>query len=313
MLCNRTLQYLSKMSMNKDKLDAKAWLLGLFTTTLWGMNFLVIDLGLRQLDPFLLTFLRFFFCAVPLVFFIKKPQGISWAVLFLYGSLFACGLWWVVNFAIHQGLSVGLSALFLQFSAFFTIILGVMLFKERINRIQITGMVLAFFGLVFLIYHKNTASTLQGIGLILLAALAWAVCNSIIKRYKPSDMIAFIVWSSLCSLPALFVMTLWVKGVDLFINLPSQMNAEAWFSVLFQAYITTIVGYMIWNNLMRQYPVSQVAPLSLIVPIVGAVSSYLLLNEPMDMIKVTAIIIVLLGLGIFMNANKIKQKSAGLS
>ncbi|EEP7736497.1 EamA family transporter, partial [Salmonella enterica] len=45
---------------------------GFLVTVLWGANFAVIELGLRDLDPFILTFLRFTFCAFPLVFFIKK-------------------------------------------------------------------------------------------------------------------------------------------------------------------------------------------------------------------------------------------------
>lgn len=285
-------------SNGKDRLDSKALLLGVATTILWGCNFVVIDVGLKQLDPFLLTFLRFFFCAIPAVFFIKKPKEIAFKTLFVYGSLFACGLWWVVNFAMYQGLSAGLASLFLQFSAFFTIIFGVVLFKESIHKVQVIGVILALIGLIFLItnvYYQGYSSTVLGIFLVLLAALSWAICNIIVKYNKPSDMVAFIVWSSLCSLPALFVMTVMIKGMQSFIDLPSQMNINAWFSVLFQAYITTILGYMIWNNLMKKYPVSLVAPLSLCVPISGILASYLLLNEVMNGAKFVSILIVRFG------------------
>ncbi|MFB2578435.1 EamA family transporter [Acinetobacter sp. c2-A9] len=299
------------MQNNVVKLEKKDLLFGIATTILWGCNFVVIDVGLKQLDPFLLTFLRFFFCAFPAIFFIKKPQEISFKILFAYGSLFACGLWWVVNFAMYQGLSSGLSSLFLQFSAFFTLFLGFVLFKENINKIQISGIILALIGLIMLISHvylQGKSSTLMGILLVLLAALSWETCNSIVKKNKSVNMVAFIVWSSFCSLPALFILTIAVKGTQPFFDLPQMMNSKAWFSVLFQAYITTILGYMIWNNLMKKYPVSQVAPLSLFVPISGIIASYLLLGERMDSLKVISVIVVILGLAVFINANHLLAK-----
>ena len=61
---------------------------GLVVTIIWGANFSVIGLGLQSLDPFMLTLLRFTFCALPLLLFIPKPRGVSYATLAAYGVLF---------------------------------------------------------------------------------------------------------------------------------------------------------------------------------------------------------------------------------
>lgn len=79
------------------KISNKDLLSGLLVTMIWGCNFSIIELGLRTLDPFLLTLLRFTFCAVPAILFIKKPAGISCTVLLLYGTLFGSGLWCFVR------------------------------------------------------------------------------------------------------------------------------------------------------------------------------------------------------------------------
>ena len=42
-------------------------LLGVLVTLIWGSNFSVIEVGLRDLDPLLLTALRFSFSAIPLL------------------------------------------------------------------------------------------------------------------------------------------------------------------------------------------------------------------------------------------------------
>lgn len=278
---------------------------GTLVTIMWGANFSVIEMGLKALDPFILTFLRFLCCVVPAIFFVPRPREVDIKYLALYGTLFGAGMWWVVNFAMYNGLSAGLSSVFLQFSAFFTIVLSRIFFNERINLVHLTGMVLSMIGLtgIFLLSHEP--STTIGIGLVLIAALSWAVCNMIVKSQKPSDMIAFIVWSSAFSVPAIFVMTVAVKGIAPFIAIKSNLTTPAVVSILFQAYITTILGYMVWNNLMKKYPSSEVAPLSLLVPISGMLCSYFFFGEVISGYRLLAITLVIFGIGVFMNAGKI--------
>ncbi|EAX8334808.1 hypothetical protein AG21_04440 [Salmonella enterica subsp. arizonae] len=278
---------------------------GFLVTVLWGANFAVIELGLRDLDPFILTFLRFTFCAFPLVFFIKKPEGISLISIALYGVIFGVGLWWVVNFAMFNGLSAGLSSVFLQFSAFFTIVLSCFFLGEKINKIHISGIVTAFIGLIMIIHFSEESSTIKGVFFVIIAAMSWAVCNIIVKLTRPANMIAFIVWSSLFSAPAVLIMTVYVKGWGGVLSIPDDITVVSSFSVLFQAYITTVVGYMIWNNLMKKYPATEVAPLSLFVPVSGVITSYLFLDERLSVQQLISVIVVITGIFIFLNSARI--------
>lgn len=288
--------------MKMSKLDLLA---GALVTVIWGANFSVIGLGLQSLDPFLLTLLRFTFCAIPLVFFIRRPRGVSYCTLATYGVLFGAGLWGVVNIAMYNGLSAGMSSVFLQFSAFFTIVLSGLFLNESINRVHMAGMAFAVAGLLLILYLSNKTSTTLGVVLVLLAAVAWSVCNLIVKVKKPAEMIAFIVWSSLFSLPVLLLMTLWFEGLRPFENLLEDFTWGAGFSIFFQCYITTIGGYLVWNNLMKKYPASMVAPLSLIVPVSGILASWLFFDERLSQGQFLAIGLVFVGIAIFVNSAKI--------
>ncbi|URL58239.1 EamA family transporter [Luteibacter flocculans] len=282
-------------------------LLGILVTVIWGSNFSVIEAGLRDLDPFLLTGLRFTFTAFPLILFLRRPSDVSLAVLAAYGLLFGVGLWWVVNLAMALGLSPGLSSLVLQFSAFFTLILSAVILRERIGRIPIVGMVVAAAGLLLVIAFTDGHTTLVGVALVLLAALSWSACNLIVKRYKPADMIAFIVWSSVFSAPVLFLLT-WLKyGNAPFNGLLTGLTLRASASVLFQAYVTTVFGYMVWNNLMKKYPASSVAPLSLIVPVSGVVTSYLVYHETFAPMVWVGVVVMLVGVAIFVLGPRLGQ------
>lgn len=291
--------------MKLKKIDLLA---GVLVTVIWGCNFSVIGLGLKSLDPFLLTLLRFFLCAIPLALFIKKPPNIGYRTLALYGVLFGAGLWWVVNFAMYNGLSPGMSSVFLQFSAFFTIVLSSLFLKEKINAVHGAGMLFAGAGLLMMLYLAEQSSTTTGILLVLLAALSWSLCNLIVKVKKPQNMIAFIVWSSLFSVPAILIMTLFAEGLRPFRNLLDDFTWGAGFSLFFQSYITTILGYWVWNNLMKHYPASLVAPLSLIVPVSGVLTSYLFFDERLSPAQGLAIALVLIGIAIFINSERIARR-----
>ncbi|QXI36979.1 EamA family transporter [Pseudomonas xantholysinigenes] len=284
------------MSMSRRDLFA-----GVLVTVLWGCNFSVIELGLKTLDPYLLTLLRFTFCAVPLVFFIKRPVGVSLVVLAGYGAMFGAGLWWTVNFAMYNGLSPGMSSVFLQFSAFFTIGCSALFLGERINVVHLGGMVFAVAGLLLMLLGSEP-STSYGILLVLLAALAWSLCNLLVKVKRPAQMMAFIIWSSLFSVPVILLLTLVTQGVAPFASLGRGLAWEALFSIAFQSYVTTLLGYLVWNNLMKKYPATHVAPLSLLVPVSGLLASYLLHEEVLSVAQCVAIGLVLVGIAIFLNA-----------
>jgi O-acetylserine/cysteine efflux transporter len=284
-------------------------LLGVLVTLIWGGNFSVIEVGLQDLDPFLLTALRFTFTALPMVFLVKRPRGVPLWAMATYGLLFGVGLWWVVNLAMARGMSPGLSSLVLQFAAFFTVILSALVFRERIRLPQWVGMVLAVAGLCWVIHATSGTSTLAGIALVLLAAVSWSACNLVVKRTRPADMLAFVVWTSLFPAPALFLLTWLDRGAAPFMALPHAITWAAVGSVLFQAWVTTIFGYAVWNFLMKTYPASSVAPLSLLVPVSGIVTSAVAFGEHFTAPVWAGVAIMLCGVAVFLLAPRLVRQA----
>jgi O-acetylserine/cysteine efflux transporter len=88
-------------------------LIALGVVAIWGVNFVVIKIGLRDLPPILFTALRFIFAALPLVLFIRRPQ-VSWRLVAAYG-LFQFALQFTLLFTgIKLGLPAGLASLVIQ-------------------------------------------------------------------------------------------------------------------------------------------------------------------------------------------------------
>lgn len=270
-------------------------LLAILITAIWGINFSVIKIGLSSVDPFILAGIRFTLCALPALFFIKKPD-VPWRYIIGYGLVFGIGLWGLVNLGIKAGLSAGIASLLLQFSAFFTILLGSVVFKESLTRYQIAGFALACTGLLSIVFITDGSVTFSGTLLVLAGAIAWSIANIIIKRSATKQIFAFLVWSSAFSPLPLFLLDWLVNGSNGYTALVSHVDYRAVLSILFQVYPNTLFGYWVWNSLLKQYPISTVAPLSLLVPVFGILGSMAIFGEAISSLKILALLLIISGL-----------------
>jgi O-acetylserine/cysteine efflux transporter len=278
--------------------------LAVLITAIWGVNFSVIKLGLASVDPLILAGIRFSLCALPAILFIRKPD-VAWRYLIGYGLVFGIGLWGVVNLGIKAGLSAGIASLVLQFSAFFTLLLGGWVFKEALTRFQILGMLIALAGLFCIITISDGSVSLTGVLLVLVGAGSWSVANLISKKANTKDVFGFLVWSSAFAPIPLFAVDYAVNGSAGYTTFVSQVNTTAVLSILFQVYPNTLFAYWIWNSLLKTYPVSTVAPLSLLVPIFGMLGSVVVFNESVPVSKVLAVVLIVLGLAVGLYGQRI--------
>lgn len=259
-------------------MQKKHLILAVLVTAVWGLNFPVTKLGLAAIDPLLLTALRFTLAALPWVFFVKRPPiAIKW--LAAYGLIFGVAMWALINLGIEWGVPPGTAALLIQFSAFFTMGWGVLLFRDQLSYAQMLGMGLAVLGLISIILASPGQGTTLGYALLLVSALSWSVGNVIIKQSKVREMFAFVVWASVFPPLPLLLLTWLAHGSAPFTALVTHFEWVALFSLLFQVYAATHFCYWGWNLLLREYPVSRVAPLSLLIPVFGVAGSMLILGH----------------------------------
>lgn len=280
------------------------FVLAISITAIWGVNFSVIKLGLTTVDPLILAGIRFTLCALPAIFFIPKPD-VQWRYIIGYGLIFGIGLWAVVNIGIKSGLSAGIASLVLQFSAFFTILLGAWMFNETISCYQLAGMGLACCGLLSIILIADGTVTMAGLLLVLLGAIAWSAANVINKKAKTTQVFAFLVWSSAFSPIPLFGLDYAINGSVGYSALVHQLDDRVILSILFQVYPNTLFGYWVWNSLLKRYPVSTVAPLSLLVPVFGLLGSVMIFDETLSANKIIAVLLIVSGLGVGLYGQRI--------
>jgi len=279
----------------------KDGLRALLVVVVWGLNFVVSRLGLHNMPPLMLAGLRFMLVAFPASFFVARPK-IPFKILLGYGLTISCGQFAFLFCAIKFGMPAGLASLVLQAQAFFTIILGAFVFGERLQGKQLAGITLAVFGVLVLIEASLNGQdvALLGFMLTLAAGLSWAcgnIFNKLIMQHaaRPQVM-SLVVWSALIPVIPFLAASFILDGPDVMLRSLVDIDLTTILSLIYLAFVATIVGYGIWGSLLGRYETWRVAPLSLLVPVVGLASAALLLDETLSALQLLGAVLIMAGL-----------------
>ncbi|MEG1422636.1 MAG: O-acetylserine/cysteine exporter [Citrobacter sp.] len=282
-------------------MSRKDGLLALLVVVVWGLNFVVIKVGLHNMPPLMLAGLRFLLVAFPAIFFVSRPK-IPLSLLLGYGLTISFGQFAFLFSAIKFGMPAGLASLVLQAQAFFTIVLGAFAFGERLQGKQLVGIALAVFGVLVLIEASLNGQHVAMLGfmLTLAAALSWACGNIFNKKIMQHEsrpaVMSLVVWSALIPIAPFFLASLILDGSDQIVNSLVNIDMTTILSLVYLAFVATIVGYGIWGTLLGRYETWRVAPLSLLVPVVGLASAAVLLDETLSGLQLIGALLIMAGL-----------------
>lgn len=273
-------------------------LLALLVAVVWGVNFPATTLALEHYPPFLMVALRFTLVAVPALLLVPRPQvPLRW----LLGVGLGIGL---LQFAflylgMAAGMPGGLASLVLQASAPFTVLLAGVWLHERLSRRQAVGIGVAVLGLAVIAVHRAQVAALLPVVLTLCGALGWAFGNVCSRQARAPKPLHLTLWMSVVPPVPMLVLSLLVEGPQRIGQaLRTSVTAEALPAVLGLLYIVvvaTLLGYGLWNSLLSRHPSTVVAPFSMLVPVVGVLSSWLIFGEVIDRTELVAGIAVVGG------------------
>jgi O-acetylserine/cysteine efflux transporter len=143
---------------------------------LWGLNFVVIDVGMAGVPPLLFVALRFTLVVVPAVLVVPRPEA-PWRTVALVGVFMSLGQFGLLYASIDAGMPPGLAALVLQAQVIFTVVIAAGVLGERPTTGQALGIAVGVVGLV--VVGLGRGGHVPGAALLLClgAALSWGVGN----------------------------------------------------------------------------------------------------------------------------------------
>ncbi|QMV65052.1 EamA family transporter [Pseudomonas berkeleyensis] len=276
-------------------MSPKDLLLALLVIVVWGVNFVVIKVGLHGMPPMLMGALRFMLAAFPAILFVRRPEvPLRW--MLAYGMTISLGQFAFLFYAMYVGMPAGLASLVLQSQAFFTLFFAALFLGERLRGSNLFGLLVAASGLVLIGLQGGQTMTLAGFALTIAAASMWALGNVVTRKLGKVNLVGLVVWGSLIPPLPFLALSLWLEGPELIGQSLRTLNLNSMLVLAYLAFGATLLGYGLWSRLLSRYPASQVAPFSLLVPVVGISSAALLLGERLGQLQMIGAALVMAGL-----------------
>ncbi len=295
---------------SRKAIDSTAIGLMFCLSAIWGIQQVMIKAVSAEMAPILQMAIRSGIAAalVFLLVLVKKGKLVSSSTL---GPGLLAGLLFALEFlSIGEGLKYTSAAHMVVFIYTAPIFVAVALHwrfpSERLNRVQWSGVLLAFSGVVIAFMSEDTgtqSNMLLGDALGLLGAILWAVTTILIRSTTLSQAPATqTLFYQLFISFILLLLGAFITGQTGFIP-----SAFVFGNLLFQGVVVSFASLLTWFWLLRQYPASQLGIFAFMTPLMGVIFGVLLLDETTTPAFLNGALLVMFGIGVVNGHNKINN------
>lgn len=285
----------------------------LFIAVIWALNFTVIKASLSEIDPYSFNAIRFVlastFIWIVLAkrrawFRIPKEDILPLLILGLAGNLL---YQWLFIVGIDLTLAAN-AAVMLGTIPIWVALFSHLLSMEFMNRLKGIGVLLAFLGVLMIIYFaKNPISfeseNFTGDLVIITAAMVWALytifSKKFLSRYTPLQFSTIMTSVGAVSLVLLAIPQ--AGNTDW-----SSVSLPAYAGAAFSGLLAIGVAYLIWNNGIRTVGAVRTATYQNLVPVLGLLFGILLLGESLEPLQYLGSGVVIAGILITRHGGRIR-------
>ena len=266
------------------------YIASIFAILLWGMSYLWTDqLISLEIPIFYFVFVRILLAGIALFIFNAatiKVTGIQkrdWPK-FLMLSFCEPFIYFICEtYGLKATGSPTLSAMIIATIPIFSIGAGIIFFREKINAINIGGILLSLVGIVMVAMAKGSLGEnfIWGIVLLLIAVISEVGHASFTKKLSgsyPSQII--VMYQFLIGSIFLFPLFIW-KGLDNF-DPSVYLSVNAWHPILCLAILCSSLAFTLWVGTIKTLGVAKSSIFSALIPVAAALIAWLIGRESLD-------------------------------
>lgn len=275
------------------------YIASIFAITLWGMSYIWTDKIIALGIPiFYFVFVRILLAGLTLFLFntaygrIKRIQRkdipkfllLAFCEPFIY---FLCE-----TYGLKVTGSPTISAMVIATIPIFSIGAGMIFFKEKVNFINILGIVFSLVGIVMVAMAKGEIGEhfVWGIVLLLIAVIAEVGHASLTKSLAGNYSSQIIVmYQFLIGSIYLLPLFLW-KGLDGF-NTEIYFSAEVWYPLICLAILCSSLAFSLWVSTIKNLGVAKSSIFSALIPVAAAIIAWAIGHEILNSRQWVGIII----------------------
>lgn len=246
----------------------------IFICLIWGAFFVLSKFALAHFPPIFLAFIRFFlvFLIISPYIFVKNLQIIN---IFKMSIILVLNII-LINYALHYSVNIGELIIINELVVPITILLGVIILKEKLKLYQYIAISIAFFGAAIVLkVPQEREIDLIAVILILLATCLFAVYNLMTKKIVNINPLSNLAWLSLFCFPQFLVISFFIEEWPMM----SSISKEAILVIIYFVLLCTILAYYLWFKLLQSYPLTRIAPFLHLSSIFGLALSTIILEE----------------------------------
>ena len=274
-------------------------------SVIWGVNFSVIKIALREFDPLAFNGLRFVLASLTLLVFLSLrgavpfPERRHWRRVVFLGLLANVVYQLLFIYGVDRTLA-GNAGLVLATTPVWTLILASALGSEH-HGFPVWGGVMATLGGMVLVVLGGEGSvgsgegTLAGDLMLVLAAITWAAytvgTQDLTRTYGALAVTSWTLWVGTIGLVAIGAPSLWSMDLD-------TVSRVGWFSIAYSGVLAIAVAYLIWNYGLEHIGGPRTAAFSNLVPVVALVAGALWLGEDPGLTQIVGAVIIIAGVWI---------------
>ncbi len=275
------------------------------TAAAWGLNFVATRVVLEAFSPAQLAFGRALITFILLLPFWQPWRRVS--VKFLCA---ACAIGVASYYLIYEAIRITESltsvAIGTQLMVPVSAVIALVLYQEQITRRKWVGIMVATLGAIMLTGATGLGVSALALGLTLISVTFYSIGTIVASKTESIGIWRLLAWISAVAIVPLGLLA-WAGG-PLFPD-PATIKTVHWVALIFSALISAMLGQAVLFFLYRTYPVSDVAPYILFVPIFAALFSVLLFDEHISLGLAVGGTIILLGVWL-QQARRIPRSSA---
>jgi drug/metabolite transporter (DMT)-like permease len=250
---------LCRMALGKDEIDAAS-----FTTVRLAAGAITLALISASVGKTQSVF--------------RSGHWVSSFFLFAYAICF--------SFA-YLGLTTGMGSLILFGSVQLTMVAAAFAKGERPGALELAGIVMAFSGLVYLVFPGLMAPPLISSALMAAAGAAWGFYT--LRGWGSKDPLAETTGNFVRSVPMVVLAAIpFTDGLHL--------STRGFILAILSGALASGVGYSVWYAALKYHTSTRAAVLQLAVPVIAAVGGVILLSETANRRLLIAAVLVLGGI-----------------
>ncbi len=297
-------------------------LLLLFVSFIWGSSFIATEIALKDVSVLTLLILRLGLASLIFILILvfrkdwKKKINNKDILYFLFLGLLSVSIYQLLQITANKLSNASITSFFISLHPIVLALLGIIVFKEKMNLYKIIGITAGFLGSIIIASKGNftineNTNYYLALFCVILNSMMWGGYSTLAKKvsikYSSFDVTALMTILGLIFFLPISLLLSNTFHINI-IQETSKLSLKAIGAIIYLALICTITGYALWLYCINKLEISKAGYYLYLEPVFTIILAPFFVGNQLKVSLIIGGILIFIGL-IFINIVKKRQIS----